>query len=47
MSFLLNGDKMRERLAQILAQAQEDEVNQDKQHESRRERNVSRTGVIE
>lgn len=38
---------MRERLAQILAQAQEDETNQDKEHEARRERSVSRSSSID
>lgn len=47
MSFLLNGDKMRERLAQILAQAQEDETNQDKQQEVSREQRISRTSTVE
>ena len=38
---------MRQRLAQILEQAQNMETNQDKDHETRREANLPRTGTFE
>ena len=47
LSFLLSGDKMRQRLAQMLEQAQVTESNQDKEHEVRREANLPRAGAIE
>lgn len=47
LSFLLNGDKMRRRLAQILEQAEASEVEQQKEHEGKREAILPRTGTFE
>lgn len=47
MSILLNGNKMRERLARILELAQETENNQDKQNEARQKTGHTRSGSFE
>lgn len=41
MSFLLNGDKMRQRLAQILAQAETNELNQEQHNDGRTQVQIS------
>ncbi len=38
---------MRQRLAQILSQAAETELDQEEEHEVRRNENLSRTGTFE
>lgn len=47
LSFLLDGDKMRKRLAQILEQAEMREGEQQKEHEGKREAIVPRTSTFE
>lgn len=47
LSFLLNGEKMRQRLAQILSQAVETELDQEEDHEARRNESLSRAGTFE
>lgn len=47
MSFLLDGDKMRKRLAQILEQAAESESRNSRDNEGRREQSVPRTSTFE
>lgn len=47
MSFLLNGNKMRRRLAQILAQAAESEANQEKNNEIKQEQPDTHTSSVD
>lgn len=49
MSFLLNGEKMRERLAQILVQAQEGEGLETQKNDRavQADERISRTGAFE
>lgn len=47
MSFLLNGDKMRERLAKMLELAQDAENTQEKNDDGRRSSGIPRTGTFE
>ena len=47
MSFILDGEKMRERLAQILKQAQEVETTDDNQRDTRQESGAAHTGALE
>ncbi len=47
LSFLLNGDKMRQRLAQILAQAEASELNQEQHNEGRNQVQLSHTSSSE
>lgn len=46
LSFLLDGDKMRKRLAQILSQSAETETNE-KKHEQGGKLELSRTSTFE
>jgi hypothetical protein len=47
LSFLLNGDKMRQRLAQILEQAEEKEIHDHHEGEVRNDRGISHSGTFE
>lgn len=47
MSFLLNGDKMRERLMRILEQAERREIHQDQEGEISNDGRVSHAGAFE
>jgi len=47
LSFLLNGEKMRQRLAQILEQTEESQMSGEDKNENRNKSNISRTSAFE
>ena len=47
MSFLLNGEKMRQRLAQLLAQAREQEPGDDRKHDDQPILAIPRVSTID